>query len=66
MNQSIAEVGKVIDNVVNTAQNTSAFTDEINASLSAISSVMNEAAVSMEQQSATADGLQKSIGQFTL
>jgi methyl-accepting chemotaxis protein len=66
MSQSIIEVGKVIDNVVNTAQNTSACTDEINASLSAISSVMNEAAVSMEQQSATADGLQKSIGQFTL
>ncbi|WP_198536532.1 hypothetical protein [Paenibacillus sp. DMB5] len=65
MNTSIKEISKVIDTVVNTSGNASAYTAEINASLADISAVMNEAAVSMEQQSALASQLTESVKRFT-
>ena len=66
MNISIEEIGKVIDKVVEISGKTSDSTGGINVSLSEISSIMNEANESMENQVSLANRLEKSVKKFTL
>ncbi len=66
MNTSVEEISRAIENVVEISGKTSDSTGEINASLSEISSVMNEANNSMENQVGLANRLKKSVEKFTL
>lgn len=66
MNTSVEEINKIIDNVLEKSSKTSDSTGEIDASLSEISSVMNEVNNSMENQVNLADKLEKSVEKFTL
>jgi methyl-accepting chemotaxis protein len=66
MNVSIKEISKVVESVVQLTRKTSDSTGEINASLSEISLVMNEANNSMESQVTLSDKLRKSVERFSL
>ncbi|WP_234122587.1 methyl-accepting chemotaxis protein [Clostridium hydrogenum] len=66
MSTSIDEINKVIATVIETSGKASNYTGEINASLSEINLVMNEAANSMQDQSNLANKLSESIQRFTL
>lgn len=66
MNDNIKEISNVIFEVGRTAEMTSNYTGEINASLSDINTVINETAISMENQSNSANNLASAIKLFTL
>ena len=66
MNTSIEAINRVINTVVKTSKQTSNYTDEINASLSDINEVMDEATSSMDQQNILVNQLSNSMNRFTL
>jgi methyl-accepting chemotaxis protein len=64
VNESVEEIGKVIDTVVHMSKNTSESTSEIDASLSEINYIINETNNSMEDQANMAEKLGKSVDRF--
>jgi methyl-accepting chemotaxis protein len=66
MNTSFEEISRIIETVTQMSRKTSDSTGEINASLSEIGFVMNEASNSMENQVNLVDKLEKSVERFTL
>lgn len=64
VNESVEEIGKVIDTVVHMSKNTSESTSEIDASLSEINCIINETNNSMEDQANMAEKLGKSVDRF--
>ena len=66
MNDSIEEISKVINSVVQMTDKTSESTGEINSSISEINSFMNDVNSSMKNQSDLADSLKKSVERFVL
>ena len=64
VNESVKEIGKVMDTVAYMSKNTSESTSEIDASLSEINYIINETNNSMEDQANMAENLGKSVDRF--
>lgn len=64
VNESVKEIGEVIDTVAYMSKNTSESTSEIDASLSEINYIINETNNSMEDQANMAENLGKSVDRF--
>lgn len=64
VNESVKEIGKVIDTVAYKSKNTFESTSEIDASLSEINHIINETNNSMEEQANMAEKLGKSVDRF--
>ena len=64
VNESVKEIGKVIDTVAYKSKNTFESTSEIDASLSEINHIINETNNSMEEQANMAEKLGESVDRF--
>ncbi|MDF2926638.1 MAG: methyl-accepting chemotaxis protein [Paenibacillaceae bacterium] len=66
VNQSIGDIGTVIEAVSDMSGKTLSSVEEISANLSEISSAMDETAASTERQNDLSERLKKSVGLFTV
>ncbi|MBK1810027.1 methyl-accepting chemotaxis protein [Clostridium sp. YIM B02505] len=66
INQSVKEIGKAIDNVVEMSRESSNSTDEIDKSISQINYAVSEVSAAVDKQVSLADELEKSVERFTI